>query len=102
MPPPMYQMYPPNRMYPMQYMPPPQYYPQPYYYEQPYYKPEDQEIQYPQSSDAGGIHDLLKDVLAADIRDTGNEKKPVKSGEGREEDILSQLLGNESKLVREN
>lgn len=96
-----YMSYPPNRMYPMPpYMPPPQYYPPSYYYEQQYYKPEEQEQPYP-PSDSGNIHDLLKDVLASESRDTGNEKKPVKSGQGREEDILTQLLGSEAKLERE-
>ena len=39
------------------------------------------------------IHDLLKDVLSVD-KGAGNEKKPVKGEEnGREEDILSKLLG---------
>jgi hypothetical protein len=95
--PPMY----PNQMYPP-YMPP--YYPQPFYYEQPYYKHEEGNKMYPNpqhsqpsQSEDDKIHDLLKDVLADD-KNSGNEKKPVKSGEsGREEDILSKLLGNEAK-----
>ncbi len=43
------------------------------------------------------IHEFLKDVLAE--KPPGNEKKPIKSVEtGREEDILSKLLGSEAKL----
>jgi hypothetical protein len=43
------------------------------------------------------IHEFLKDVLAD--KPPGSEKKPIKSVEsGKEEDILSKLLGSEAKL----
>lgn len=98
---------------PNPYMP---YYPQhppPYFYpEQPFFKPEEERLEIYQNNnsaenknneDAEGnenIHDLLKDVLGSD-KGTGYEKKPEKSETGREEDILSKLLGSESGLKEE-
>jgi hypothetical protein len=112
------------QMYPPQPYPQHFYQPMPYYYDPNYYKPQEhypphipyQHLQphhplqqphhpqqqshhphphphlQPQEDDNNHIHQFLKDVLAD--KDTGNEKKPVKSGEsGREEDILSKLLG---------
>ena len=105
-PPPMYpgRGYPPHPYMPNPYYPPPPYafYDQPY----PYYKPEEPERQNhsapSQDKEDSNIHDLLKDVLAGD-KDPKSEKKPAKKEEeGREEDILSKLLGNESRSVPED
>lgn len=100
---PMYGNHPPYMPY---YQPPP--YQGHFVYDPNYYKPPEEGEMYhnPNPNERHNseeinehIHEFLRDVLSAE-KTPVNEKKPVKSGEmGREEDILSKLLGNEAKLT---
>ena len=90
---------PPQHYYPPP-PPPPGYPHQPYYYDQqnPYYKPEGQHHS-SEANDSENVHDFLKNVLA-EKDDPTHEKKPTKGEVGKEQDILSELLGSEAKVEK--